>query len=117
MRYIGKPPVKYSATKAAIMQFMKTTVMIYASKGVRLNTVVPELMDTPYTKNLFKRFTGGDGYADFMRMRNAQVPTGSMGDASDVANATLFLVSDKAKYITGQKIVVDGGITSLTGRA
>jgi NAD(P)-dependent dehydrogenase (short-subunit alcohol dehydrogenase family) len=41
---------------------------------------------------------------------------GKMGDAWDVANATLFLVSDEAQYITGQELVVDGGITSSTGR-
>jgi NAD(P)-dependent dehydrogenase (short-subunit alcohol dehydrogenase family) len=39
-----------------------------------------------------------------------------MGDAWDVANAVLFLASDEARYITGQKLVVDGGITSSTGR-
>lgn len=42
---------------------------------------------------------------------------GRMGDAWDVANAALFLASDEALYITGQKIVVDGGITSSTGKA
>ena len=41
---------------------------------------------------------------------------GRMGDAWDVANAALFLVSDEASYVTGQKIVVDGGITSSTGK-
>jgi NAD(P)-dependent dehydrogenase (short-subunit alcohol dehydrogenase family) len=117
MRYIGKPQVGYSATKAAIMQFMKATSVIYASKGVRLNTVVPGLMDTPYTKSLVTKFAQDDGYEKYMEMRNAQVPTGRMGDAWDVANTALFLVSEEAKYITGQKIVVDGGITSSTGRA
>jgi NAD(P)-dependent dehydrogenase (short-subunit alcohol dehydrogenase family) len=56
------------------------------------------------------------GYEDFKRVRDAQVPMGKMGDAWDVANAALVLLSDGAKYITGQKIVVDGGITSSTGR-
>jgi NAD(P)-dependent dehydrogenase (short-subunit alcohol dehydrogenase family) len=41
LRYIGKPQAGYSATKAAIMQLMKTTALIYAPKEVRLNTVVP----------------------------------------------------------------------------
>jgi NAD(P)-dependent dehydrogenase (short-subunit alcohol dehydrogenase family) len=116
LRYIGKPQVGYSATKAAILHFTKTTSVIYAAKGVRLNTVVPGLMDTPYTKSLSERFAGEGQYKEFMRMRNAQVPMGKMGDAWDVAHAALFLVSDEAKYITGQKIVVDGGITSSTGR-
>ncbi|KAH7324105.1 hypothetical protein BKA65DRAFT_80331 [Rhexocercosporidium sp. MPI-PUGE-AT-0058] len=122
LRYIGKPQVGYSATKAAIMQFMTTTAVIYAAKGVRLNTVVPGLMDTPYTKHLVAKFaTGTDGgekrlWEEYVTMRNGQVPTGKMGNAWDVAHAALFLVSDEAKYITGQKIVVDGGITSSTGR-
>ena len=42
--------------------------------------------------------------------RNDQIPMGRMGDAWDVANASLFLVSDEAKYITGTEIVVDGGL-------
>ncbi|MCJ1303836.1 hypothetical protein MMC08_006647 [Hypocenomyce scalaris] len=116
LRYIGKPQVGYSATKAAIMQFTKATAVIYASKGVRLNTVVPGLMDTPYTKGLSERYAMDGKLEEYMKMRNGQVPMGRMGDAWDVANAALFLVSDEAKYITGQKIVVDGGITSSTGR-
>ncbi|KAF4466692.1 short-chain dehydrogenase reductase sdr [Fusarium albosuccineum] len=116
LRYIGKPQVAYNTTKAAIMQFVKATAVIYASKGVRLNTVVPGLMNTPYTKSLADRYPLAGGYEEFCKMRDAQVPMGRMGDAWDVANSALFLVSDEARYITGQKIVVDGGITSSTGR-
>ncbi|KAI0100660.1 oxidoreductase ucpA [Nemania sp. FL0031] len=128
LRYIGKPQVAYSATKAAIMQFIKATAVIYAQRGVRLNTVVPGLMETPYTRSLAARFPtavaagNGEGgeigiaYEGFKRMREKQVPMGRMGDAWDVANAVLFLVSDEARYVTGQKIVVDGGITASTGR-
>jgi NAD(P)-dependent dehydrogenase (short-subunit alcohol dehydrogenase family) len=57
------------------------------------------------------------GYEEYMKMGNAQVPTGSMEDAWDVAHAAFFLVSDEAKYITGKKIIVDGSITSSTGRS
>ncbi|KAH8738270.1 hypothetical protein BGZ61DRAFT_489216 [Ilyonectria robusta] len=116
MRYIGKPQIAYNTTKAAIMQFVKATAVSYAKKGVRLNTVVPGLMDTPYTKSLADRFPLLGGYEQFCETRNNQVPMGKMGDAWDVANSALFLVSDEARYITGQKIVVDGGITSSTGR-
>ncbi|KAH7170058.1 oxidoreductase ucpA [Dactylonectria macrodidyma] len=116
LRYIGKPQVAYNTTKAAIMQFVKATAVEYAKRGVRLNTVVPGLMDTPYTKSLADRFPKAGGYEEFCKMREGQVPMGKMGDAWDVANSALFLVSDEARYITGQKIVVDGGITSSTGR-
>lgn len=116
LRYIGKPQIAYNTTKAAIMQFVKATAVIYAKKGVRLNTVVPGLMETPYTRSLAERFPTKGGYEEFKKMRDDQVPMGRMGDAWDVANAALFLVSDEARYITGQKIVVDGGITSSTGR-
>lgn len=114
LRYIGKPQVAYNATKAALVQFTKATAVIYAPKGVRLNTVVPGLMETPYTFQMATRYAGGD-YNAFKQKRDGQVPMGRMGDAWDVANAALFLVSDEARYITGQEIVVDGGITSSTG--
>ena len=116
LRYIGKPQVAYSATKAAILQFTKATAVIYAGKGVRLNTVVPGLISTPYTRELAKRYAPGGDEQAYMKMRDDQVPMGRMGDAWDVANATLFLASDEARYITGQMLVVDGGITSSTGR-
>jgi NAD(P)-dependent dehydrogenase (short-subunit alcohol dehydrogenase family) len=53
---------------------------------------------------------GGDTQK-MIEQRDAQCPTGKMGDAWDVANAALFLASDEAKYITGTQLVVDGGLT------
>ncbi|KAH8697389.1 hypothetical protein BGW36DRAFT_378616 [Talaromyces proteolyticus] len=117
LRYIGKPQVAYNATKAAIIQFTKATSVIYAAKGVRLNSVVPGLIYTPYTKELAKRFASENVSAEeYMKIRDEQVPMKKMGDAWDVAHAALFLASDEAGYVTGQEIVVDGGITSSTGR-
>lgn len=118
LRYIGKPQIGYSATKAAVMHTMKASAVMYAHRGVRLNTVVPGLMYTPYTEQLAERYGASDAKAKnaYMRNREAQVPMGRMGDAFDVAHAVLFLVSDEAKYITGQEIVVDGAISASTGR-
>lgn len=116
LRYIGKPQVAYSATKAAIMQFTKATAVMYAGRRIRLNTVVPGLIHTPYTQALAQRYASGGDEAAYMKTRDEQVPMGRMGDAWDVAKAALFLASDEASYITGQKIVVDGGITGSTGR-
>ncbi|KAJ5753511.1 short chain dehydrogenase [Penicillium nucicola] len=116
LRYIGKPQVAYSAAKAAIMQFTKATAVIYADRRVRLNTVVPGLIYTPYTRDLARRFAPGGDEDGYMKMRHDQVPMKRMGDAWDVANAVLFLAADESRYITGQELVVDGGITSSTGR-
>jgi NAD(P)-dependent dehydrogenase (short-subunit alcohol dehydrogenase family) len=115
MRYIGKPQVAYSATKAAVIQFTKATAVIYAPKGVRLNVVVPGLMYTPLVSILADKYAGGD-LEGYVKIRNEQVPTGAMGSPFDVANAVVFLASDNANYITGQKLVVDGAITCSTGR-
>ena len=112
-RYIGKPQVGYSAAKAALIQFTKVTAVIHARGGVRLNCVVPGLMDTPLVRRLADRYAGGD-LEGFVAHRNGQVPMGRMGDAWDVAHAALFLASDEARYITGTEIVVDGGLTAAT---
>ena len=99
LRYIGKPQVGYAAAKAALLQFTRTTGVIYASRGVRLNCVVPGLIHTPLVDRLADLYADGDreGYAAH---RHAQVPMGRMGDAWDVAHAALFLASDEARYVT-----------------
>lgn len=113
LRYIGKPQVAYSAGKAGLMQMTRTTAVIYAAKGVRLNCVVPGLMHTPLVVRLAEKYAAGK-YDEFVATRNAQVPMGHMGDAWDVAHAALFLASDAARYVTGTELVVDGGLTSAT---
>jgi len=113
LRYIGKPQVAYSAGKAALMQFTRTTAVIYAGKGIRLNCVVPGLIDTPLVRRLADKYWGGD-FEEFVAHRNDQVPMGRMGDAWDVANAALFLASDAARYVTATEIIVDGGLTAAT---
>jgi NAD(P)-dependent dehydrogenase (short-subunit alcohol dehydrogenase family) len=113
LRYIGKPQVAYSATKAGVIGFTKVTAVIYAKKGVRMNVVIPGLMHTPLVGMLADKYAGGD-LEGMVKRRNAQVPTGKMGDGFDVANAAVFLMSDSARYITGQKLIVDGGITVTT---
>lgn len=113
LRYIGKPQVAYAATKAAIIQFTKTTAVIYGKKGVRLNTVIPGLMHTPLVSYLADKYANGD-LEGLVNKRNKQVPMGYQGDAFDIANAAVFLISDKAKYITGADLVVDGGLTNST---
>jgi len=113
LRYVGKPQVAYAAAKAALMQLTRTTAVLYAAKGVRLNCVVPGLVFTPLVRRLADKYAKGD-FDGFVAHRHQQVPMGRMGDAWDVAHAVLFLAADESRYITAQEIVVDGGITAAT---
>lgn len=113
LRWSGVAYAGYYSTKAAMNHLTRTTAVEYAARGIRINAVLPGLMRTPMVENsgaLAQDY--GDGDVDAMwRKRDAQVPMGHMGDAWDVANATLFLASDEARYITGIELVVDGGVT------
>lgn len=110
-RYIGYPSASYSASKGAIVQLTQNVAVQYAAKGVRANCVLPGLMDTPQIRAYVTSGYGGDA-EQMIAKRNALCPTGAMGNAWDVAYASLFLASDEARYITGQTLVVDGGITA-----
>lgn len=114
-RWLGSPMASYDASKAGVIQFTRTVALEHAANGIRANVVTPGLMDTPtivapYTK------IAGEGQLDAVRRRRAAaVPMARMGDGWDIAHAALFLASDHARYITGQEIVVDGGITRTVG--
>jgi NAD(P)-dependent dehydrogenase (short-subunit alcohol dehydrogenase family) len=111
MRYTGVPYIGYSTTKGAVVPFTRAIAMQYAAKGIRCNAVLPGLMNTPMVhKGLAGAYSGGD-VEKMVAIRDAQCPTGKMGDAWDVAYAALFLASEEAKYITGVALPVDGGIT------
>src|ERR671921_740618 len=113
IRFPGKPQAGYAAAKAGLVQFSRVVAIDYARRGVRLNCVLPGLMDTPLVEKIARDFasreTGMDKDA-FYRRRHEQVPMGRMGEAWDVAHAALFLASDESKYITGTEILVDGGL-------
>lgn len=111
IRWMGVPYLSYATTKAAIIQLTKTIAAQYAPKHIRCNTILPGLMKTPMVAHgLADSYSEGD-IDEMMRIRDSQSPMGHMGDAWDVANAALFLVSDDAKYITGAELVVDGGLS------
>jgi NAD(P)-dependent dehydrogenase (short-subunit alcohol dehydrogenase family) len=111
IRYTGFPYVAYNVTKAGLMQLMQSVALQYAAKGIRANCILPGLMDTPLIYQGLPGVYSSEGAQKMVEIRKKQCPTGNMGDAWDVAYAALFLASDEAKYITGQNLVVDGGLT------
>ena len=112
MRYLGYPHLAYSVTKAAVTHFIKMLAQQYACDGIRANTIVPGLIDTPrIQKNVAKIFDVNADMDNTRRARDRQVPMGRMGTPWEVASVATFLASDDASYITGTEIVVDGGLT------
>ena len=83
------------------MQLTKTTAVIHAKDNVRVNCVVPGLMNTPMLNRLAEKYRRN--IRDFpawvyCQQRNAMVPMRRMGNAHDVANAVLFLAADESKH-------------------
>ena len=91
----------YSASKAGLIGLTKATARELASRGITVNAVAPGFIETDMTDKL----------SDAVK-ENAckQIPLGKMGRPEDIAEAVLFLASEKAAYITGQVLCVDGGM-------
>ena len=92
----------YAASKGALLALGRTLGSELAPRGIRVNTIVPGLIDAGMVKR-----------ADRRRISEAaaRIPMGRLGRAEEVAAATLFMASDDASYITGQVLIIDGGIT------
>jgi NAD(P)-dependent dehydrogenase (short-subunit alcohol dehydrogenase family) len=108
----GRQYIAYAASKAGVIRMSKAIAIDNARRGIRCNTVVPGLMNTPLVSERLARQIGGNDAEKLIAERNARVPIGQMGDGWDVAHAVLFLASDEAKHITATEIVVDGGLTA-----
>ena len=106
------PYIAYNASKGAVLSFTRAVALQYAKQGIRANAILPGLMNTPMIVEPLKGAYAGGDVDEMVRLRDAQCPTGRMGDAWDVAHAALFLASDEAKYITATQLIVDGGITA-----
>ncbi len=93
--------VNYTATKAGVMAMAKTAAKELARRNVRVNAVAPGFIKTDMTATLPEKV---------VQMMLSAIPAGSYGMPEDIADTVAFLCSDKAKYITGQVIHVNGGM-------
>lgn len=91
----------YAASKAALIGFTKSVAREVASRGITVNALAPGFIETDMTGAL-----SGELKATILK----QIPLGTFGQAEDIAQAALFLASPAARYITGQVLVVDGGM-------
>lgn len=106
------PYLGYKTTKAAVIALTENIASANARHGIRANTILPGLMNTPMA--IEARVATGVPREQVIADRDRQVPLGrKMGTGWDVAYASLFLHSDEAKFITGVSLPVDGG-TSIS---
>ncbi|MFH1127867.1 MAG: 3-oxoacyl-[acyl-carrier-protein] reductase [Candidatus Omnitrophota bacterium] len=94
----------YSASKAGIIALTKTTAKELASRNINVNAVAPGFIQTDMTAKLSE---------EVKQKMLAVIPMNKLGVPQDVANACVFLASEEAGYITGQTIVVDGGMVMV----
>jgi NAD(P)-dependent dehydrogenase (short-subunit alcohol dehydrogenase family) len=104
----------YSATKGGVRLLAKSVALEHAADNIRCNSVHPGIIATPIWGKIP---TGADGNRRNApidpRERSAAVtPLVRVGEAQDIANGVLFLCTDAANYMTGQELVIDGGITA-----
>lgn len=111
LRSVGQPFAAYSSSKAAANQLIRAMAIEFAPDNVRCNSVVVGFVDTP-TVALAYRDLDEAARAALSETRAAAVPLKRMGTAWDIAQASAFLASNDAQFITGTEIVVDGGMTN-----
>jgi NAD(P)-dependent dehydrogenase (short-subunit alcohol dehydrogenase family) len=99
----------YVASKGAIASFTKTMAVDHALQGIRVNALMPGVIDTPMPARSLKRYADPEAMRAYWKARH---PMGRIGQPEEVARAALFLASDDSSFVTGHLLFVDGGWTA-----
>jgi NAD(P)-dependent dehydrogenase (short-subunit alcohol dehydrogenase family) len=102
--YVETNGAHYNASKGGVVAFMRSAAIDLAPLGIRVNAVAPGVVRTPLAAWVTD---DPENAAPYLR----RIPLNRFAETDDVANAVLFLASDEAAYITGQDLVLDGGLT------
>ena len=99
------PQIAYTASKGAVLAMTREIAVIYARQGLRANALCPGPIMTP----LLAKFLSDDAKRN---RRLVHIPMGRFGEPIEIANGALFLASNESSWMTGQSLIIDGGITS-----
>jgi meso-butanediol dehydrogenase / (S,S)-butanediol dehydrogenase / diacetyl reductase len=107
---IGEPDlVAYNTSKGALVNLTRQLAIEYAKDGIRVNGVCPGWIETGFNDPVL----GHLDTEELDQLVGTQVPLGRQGTPEDIAPSVVFLASDWARYITGQLLPIDGGLTSM----
>ena len=102
----GSPTLgAYAVSKAADMQLVRNLAVEWGPRGIRANAIAPGLVRTDFARALWEDEAN-------LRKRTRDTPLGRIGEPDEIAGAAVFLASPAGSFITGQTIVVDGGVTA-----
>jgi NAD(P)-dependent dehydrogenase (short-subunit alcohol dehydrogenase family) len=99
------PQIAYTASKGAVLALTRELAVLHARENIRVNALCPG----PLRTELLMKFLDTDAKRN---RRLVHIPMGRFGEASEIADAALFLASDESSFVTGADFVVDGGITA-----
>ena len=98
----------YGTSKAAVIGLTKQVAADYITRGIRCNCIAPGTVDSP---SLHQRLHATGNYDQAMKDFVARQPMGRLGEASEIADLVVYLSSDESRYMTGQCVAIDGGMT------
>jgi meso-butanediol dehydrogenase / (S,S)-butanediol dehydrogenase / diacetyl reductase len=102
-----KDRAAYCASKGAVVAFTKSVAIQYADKGIRCNCVCPGTVESPWVKRLLDATDDPEATRDALIARQ---PLGRLARPDEIAKAIVYLASDDAAFVTGEALVIDGGI-------
>jgi NAD(P)-dependent dehydrogenase (short-subunit alcohol dehydrogenase family) len=103
--------VAYNVAKAGLQHLARCIASDYARQGLRANVIAPGVIDTPLTRNYAAGMPGGE--AEGLKTLAAMHPVGRIAVPAEIAGAAAFLASDKASFITGTVLPIDGGLVNV----
>lgn len=107
---VGEPDlVAYNSSKGALVNLTRQLAVEYAGHGIRVNGICPGWIETGFNDPVLAHLDT----EELDQMVKRQVPLGRQGTPEDIAPSVVFLASDWARYITGQLLPIDGGLTSM----
>ncbi len=107
----GRMTIAYSLSKGAVDSFTKSLAFEAGKEGVRMNAIAPGSISTDLLKHNLNQLSE-EGKKQFDSLVKTIYPLEKIGNVEDIAEMALFLVSDKARWITGSIMSVDGGLTT-----